>query len=102
MSKVILITGTSSGLGISVATLAAKAGHKVYATMRNLAKREALDTAAKNAGVTLEVLQLDVQDNVSIRTCVDEILNREGRIDTLINNAGAGFVRSTDRRAKNI
>ncbi len=97
MSKVILITGTSSGLGVSIAVQAAKAGHTVYATMRNLAKRDTLDAAASAAGVSLKVLALDVQDDDSVTAAVDEIIQAEGRIDTLINNAGAGFVRTTEQ-----
>ncbi|MBU2981780.1 SDR family oxidoreductase [Lentibacter algarum] len=97
MSKVILVTGTSTGLGISIAVQAAQAGHTVYATMRNLAKRAALDAAAKDAGVSLKVLALDVQDSASVQAAVDTIIKAEGRIDTLVNNAGAGFVRSTEQ-----
>ena len=63
MSKTILITGTSSRLGIN---LAVQAGHTVYATMRNRSKRSAPDTAATRACVDVKVLQLDVQDSVSI------------------------------------
>ncbi|PJI92569.1 short-subunit dehydrogenase [Yoonia maricola] len=100
MSKVILITGCSSGLGISLAVQSARAGHRVYATMRNLAKRDALDTAASDAGVSIDVLQLDVQDTVSVDVCVDAVLNDAGRIDVLINNAGAGFVRSTEQASE--
>ncbi len=97
MSKVILITGTSSGLGISIAVQAAKAGHVVYATMRNLKKRETLDAAAKEAGVSLNVLQPDVQDMSSITAAVDYIIGDTGRIDVLVNNAGAGFVRTIEQ-----
>lgn len=97
MEKVVLITGTSTGLGINIAVQAAKAGHKVYATMRNLAKRAALDEAAKAAGVEVNVLQLDVQDSDSINVAVDQIIANDGRVDTLINNAGSGFVRSTEQ-----
>lgn len=97
MSKVVLITGTSTGLGISIAVQAAQAGHKVYASMRNLSKRDALDAAAKEAGVDLNVLTLDVQDSVSVNAAVKTVLEEEGRIDTLINNAGAGFVRTTEQ-----
>lgn len=97
MSKIILITGTSTGLGVSLAVQAAQAGHKVYATMRNLAKREVLDAALKEAGVSAEVLPLDVQDMDTITTAVDQIIANEGRIDVLINNAGAGYVRSTEQ-----
>jgi len=97
MTKTILITGTSSGLGISIAVQAAQAGHRVYATMRNLKKRNALDAAADAAGVSLEVLALDVQDMATITKTVETIIARDGRIDVLINNAGAGFVRSTEQ-----
>lgn len=97
MTKVILVTGTSSGLGISIAVQAAQAGHTVYATMRNLGKREALDAAAAEAGVTLKVLPLDVQDSASITAMVDQLIADEGRVDTLINNAGAGYVRTTEQ-----
>ncbi len=61
MSKTVLITGTSTGLGIRLAIQAAQAGHSVYATMRNLDKRATLDAAATEAGVDLTVLALDVQ-----------------------------------------
>lgn len=97
MKKVILITGTSTGLGISLAVQAAKAGHRVYATMRNLEKRGDLDDAARAAGVTMDVLQLDVQQTETINKAVADIMDRDGRIDVLINNAGVGFVRSTEQ-----
>ncbi|WP_299550237.1 SDR family oxidoreductase [uncultured Tateyamaria sp.] len=100
MSKVILITGCSSGLGISLAAQAAQAGHTVYATMRNLDKRTALDEAAEAAGVTLNVAQLDVQDSASIAACVEDVLGAQGHVDVLINNAGAGFVRSTEQASE--
>lgn len=97
MSKVILVTGCSSGLGVSIAIQAAQAGHTVYATMRNLSKRETLDAAAATAGVSLNVAQLDVQDSASIKACVDQVIAAEGHVDVLINNAGAGFVRTTEQ-----
>jgi NAD(P)-dependent dehydrogenase (short-subunit alcohol dehydrogenase family) len=95
MSKVILITGSYSGLGANLSIQAAKAGHRVYATMRDLAKRGPLDAAA--AGLPLTVLQLDVQDNASVVAAVADVIAREGRIDVLVNNAGAGFVRSVEQ-----
>ncbi|MEJ8560772.1 SDR family oxidoreductase [Yoonia sp. GPGPB17] len=100
MTKVILTTGCSSGLGVQLAVDAAKAGHNVFATMRNLRKRAALDTAAVEAGVALKVLPLDVQDFDSVAACVDQVLDDAGRIDVLINNAGAGFVRSTEQASE--
>lgn len=100
MSKITLITGTSTGLGISIAVQAAEAGHKVYATMRNVSKRGALDEAATKAGVMLEVLPLDVQKTETINAAVETIIKKEGRIDVLINNAGAGYVRSTEQASE--
>ncbi len=97
MNKVILVTGTSTGLGIAIAVQAARAGHRVYATMRNLAKRGQLDEAAQAAGVSLEVVQLDVQDTASVTQAVDAVVDREGRIDVLINNAGMGYARSLEQ-----
>jgi NAD(P)-dependent dehydrogenase (short-subunit alcohol dehydrogenase family) len=97
MAKIILVTGTSTGLGVSIAVQAAQAGHTVYATMRNTAKRGTLDAAAASAGVSVDVLPLDVQDAASIQNAVDVIIAAEGRIDTLVNNAGAGFVRTVEQ-----
>ena len=97
MPKVILITGTSTGLGVATAVQAAQAGHTVYATMRNTQKRGTLDAAAQVAGVTLNVLQLDVQDTDSVNAAVDTIIAEQGRIDVLINNAGMGYVRSLEQ-----
>lgn len=97
MSKVLLITGTSTGLGLSIAVQAAQAGHSVYATMRNLDKRAALDAAAQDAGVSLNVLRLDVQDAESVTSAVAQVLKEQGRIDTLVNNAGLGFARNIEQ-----
>lgn len=97
MPKVILITGTSTGLGVATAVQAAQAGHTVYATMRNTQKRGTLDAAAQVAGVSLNVLQLDVQDTGSVNAAIDTVIAEQGRIDVLINNAGMGYVRSLEQ-----
>ena len=97
MPKVILITGTSTGLGVATAVQAAQAGHTVYATMRNTQKRGTLDAAAQVAGVSLNVLQLDVQDADSVNAAVDTVIAEQGHIDVLINNAGMGYVRSLEQ-----
>nr|XP_021332549.1 uncharacterized protein LOC553564 isoform X1 [Danio rerio] len=92
--KVVLITGCSSGIGLSLAVRIANDEKKrfmVYATMRNTAKAEALKEAAgQTLGQTLEIKQLDVCDENSIRACVDSL--PMGKIDILISNAGVGMI----------
>jgi NAD(P)-dependent dehydrogenase (short-subunit alcohol dehydrogenase family) len=66
----------------------ARRGDSVYATMRNTAKADRLRTGAEAAGVSVEVLQLDVNDSGSVGAAIEEIIGREGRIDVLVNNAG--------------
>ncbi len=100
MKKVVLITGCSAGLGISIAVQAAQKGHIVYATMRNLDKSAQLEEAAQAANVTLEILALDVASSASVNACIDSVFAAQGRIDVLINNAGSGFVRSTEQASE--
>lgn len=91
-ASVLLITGTSTGIGRVAAIAAARAGHTVVATMRDLAKRGPLDDAAREAGVTLDVHALDVTDPASIEACFAHIRSAHGRLDALLNNAGSGHV----------
>ena len=91
-TPVTLITGTSSGIGLEIAVQAAAAGHTVVATMRDLAKATALRTAADAAGVTLDIKQLDVTDAASIQSALADTVRDHGRLDALVNNAGAGHV----------
>jgi NAD(P)-dependent dehydrogenase (short-subunit alcohol dehydrogenase family) len=83
-----LVTGTSTGIGLATAIRLAREGHTVYASMRDLERAGALRAAAKEAGVELEVIALDVDDDISIRDGIAAIFEREGRVDILINNAG--------------
>lgn len=85
-----LITGTSTGIGEAAALSFARAGYRVYATMRNLAKSEPLKQAAAAEDLPVTVIQLDVTDQDSISQGVKQVLDAEGRIDVLVNNAGLG------------
>jgi NAD(P)-dependent dehydrogenase (short-subunit alcohol dehydrogenase family) len=84
----VLITGTSSGLGLETAIAAARAGFATVATMRNLGRSESLRKAAADAGVTLDIRQLDVTDASSISDCIRGVVSTHGRLDALVNNAG--------------
>ncbi|MEW5858284.1 MAG: SDR family oxidoreductase [Cyanobacteriota bacterium] len=92
MNRIALVTGTSSGVGLSTAVLLAQSGFTVVATMRNLEKRNPLETRAKTENVTLDVRRLDVQDAASIDECVNSVVRDYGQIDVLVNNAGAGYL----------
>ncbi|PNZ70813.1 SDR family oxidoreductase [Staphylococcus croceilyticus] len=95
-SKIALITGASSGLGFETALLLAEKGYKVYATMRNLDKQDALKQTAKDKNLNIVIKALDVTKVNSIENAVSAILKEEETIDLLINNAGAGFARTTE------
>jgi NAD(P)-dependent dehydrogenase (short-subunit alcohol dehydrogenase family) len=81
----VLITGTSSGIGMSTALELARAGHRVIATMRNPAASPELAGTAAREGLPVEVLTLDVTSDESVRSCVAAVA---GPIDVLVNNAG--------------
>ncbi|MFD4583135.1 SDR family NAD(P)-dependent oxidoreductase [Streptomyces sp. NPDC058434] len=90
--KVVLITGTSSGIGLAAAVAAAKAGWRTVATLRDPGRADALRKAAAEAGVELDVRQLDVVDEASVAAAVDGVIADHGRLDAVINNAGAGHL----------
>jgi NAD(P)-dependent dehydrogenase (short-subunit alcohol dehydrogenase family) len=78
--RVVLITGASSGVGQSTARLLSQRGFKVFGTSR--------DPPTGEFVTAVEMLALDVRSDDSVRACVEAVVNRCGRIDVLINNAG--------------
>ncbi len=89
--KVALLSGCSSGFGLLAAIELARAGLRVFATMRDVRKRANLDASANTAGVSVEVIALDVTQQASIDQAVAEVEQRAGAIDVLVNNAGYGI-----------
>lgn len=87
MSKVILITGASSGIGKETAKLFQAKNWKVAATMRSPEKAADLQRIAD-----IETIRLDVTDNDSIRAAINTTIAKFGRIDAVVNNAGYGLV----------
>lgn len=90
--KVVLITGTSSGIGLAAAVSAARAGWTTVATLRDPSRSDALRKAAAEAGVELDIRRLDVTDEASIRSAIEGVLADHGRLDAVVNNAGAGHL----------
>src|SRR3954454_1020388 len=85
---VVLITGCNSGFGLHASLSFARQGHDVFATVRNLDRAEPLRAAAAAEDLELHVLRLDVCDADSVEGAVAEVIEREGRIDVCVNNAG--------------
>jgi NAD(P)-dependent dehydrogenase (short-subunit alcohol dehydrogenase family) len=81
-SKVVLLTGASSGFGRAIGAALSQDGHRVFATSRAL-------TATPVPGTTH--LRLDVTDELSVAACIADVIRSAGRVDVLINNAGLGI-----------
>lgn len=94
--KIAVVTGTSTGLGASISIDLANKGYKVYATMRNLNKRGFLDSKAKKENVELKIAKLDVTNSENVKNLFNEVINTEGKIDLLVNNAGAGLLKPSE------
>jgi NADP-dependent 3-hydroxy acid dehydrogenase YdfG len=87
MTKTILITGAATGFGRDTAETLAAGGHRVFASMRDIAGRNSTTAAAmQSRGVN--VVELDVADDASVEHAVAAVLARGGTIDVLVNNAG--------------
>ncbi|TXE11748.1 SDR family oxidoreductase [Seonamhaeicola algicola] len=97
MKKNILITGTSTGVGFESAILFAKNNYKVYATMRNLDKAVDLKKQIEAHSLDIHLLPLDVTKTETIKAAVNTIIKNDGKIDMLLNNAGAGFAKTTEQ-----
>lgn len=87
MSKIVLITGASTGFGRDTAETLALRGYTVYASMRDANGKNAEHAQALRAK-GIHTPELDVTDALSIQRAVDQLLAAAGRIDVLINNAG--------------
>ena len=87
MSKTVLITGSSTGFGRDTAETLARAGHTVFASMRNpqAQNRDHAQALRRNG---IEIVELDVSSDTSVERAVKEVLVRTHRIDVLVNNAG--------------
>jgi NAD(P)-dependent dehydrogenase (short-subunit alcohol dehydrogenase family) len=93
MRKIILVTGASRGLGRLASNALARAGHAVYASMRHTTGRNAARVAeveefARQNGVDLRAIELDVGSQASVNAAIAAIISEHGRLDVVVHNAG--------------
>ena len=90
VDRVAVITGANSGIGQSVAIHLAEKGYRVYGTVRSISNATKLNALADARGVNVELVEIDVGSDGSVRDGFAKILDSEGRVDVLVNNAGVG------------
>jgi NAD(P)-dependent dehydrogenase (short-subunit alcohol dehydrogenase family) len=87
----VLVTGSSTGLGLETALHLAGQGFRVFASVRSEDSRERVERAAAERGVSLQVLTLDLTDTASIEAAVAEVVRAAGGLYALVNNGGVGL-----------
>ncbi|HYE89878.1 MAG TPA: SDR family oxidoreductase [Terriglobales bacterium] len=87
---VVLVTGSSTGIGLATACHFARLGHEVHAGVRNPATAGELTRAIEADGLPIHVVSLDVDDGASVMRAAGQVLAQSGRVDVLVNNAGIG------------
>jgi len=93
---VILITGSSTGIGQEAAAQLSRSGHTVYASCRNPDSAAELRQRVEAENLSLQIVALDLLDRASVDACLATILDREGRLDVLVSNAGVGGGRALE------
>ena len=86
--KTVLITGTSKGIGLNTALVFGRAGYRVFATMRNPENASLFKQKIKEESLDITISKMDVDSDTSVKQCMDALLDKQGTIDVLVNNAG--------------
>jgi len=87
-NKVAIVTGSSSGIGFETSVLLARNGFHTYAAVRNLDKSQPLIDMSKKDGLSIQVIELDVSSDKSVKDAINKVLSENKRIDVVVNNAG--------------
>jgi len=88
ITRVAVVTGSSSGIGFETSLMLARNGFQTYATMRDPEKGENIKSIATKENLPIYIEQLDVTDNKSVTNAIQAIVSKADRIDVLVNNAG--------------
>jgi NAD(P)-dependent dehydrogenase (short-subunit alcohol dehydrogenase family) len=84
----VIITGANRGIGLEISLAFARAGYKVFATMRNPSNAVSLKQKIKEESLSISIWAMDVNSDESVKQCVESILRENGVVDVLVNNAG--------------
>ena len=88
MEKVAIVTGSSSGIGYETTLALARDGFYTFATVRSAKKAQKLLEVTKKEKLNIEIIELDMDDEKSIKSAFEKIFSKKQRIDVLVNNAG--------------
>jgi len=91
MGKIALVTGCSSGIGLETSLALAREGFYTFATMRDLNKNHKIKQSIEKENLPIEIIEMDVDDDQSVNSTVNNILEKKEKIDILVNNAGYGM-----------
>jgi len=87
-NKVAIVTGSSSGIGFETSVILARNGFHTYAAVRTLDKSQPLMDMSKKDGLSIQVIELDVSNDKSVKDAINKVLSENKRIDVVVNNAG--------------
>jgi NAD(P)-dependent dehydrogenase (short-subunit alcohol dehydrogenase family) len=89
--KVAVITGSSTGIGFETSLMLARNGYFTYATMRNTQKSKEIERITQQENLPIKIVEMDVNNDNSVKTTIKKIIRERNRIDVLVNNAGYGL-----------
>ncbi len=89
--KVAVITGSSTGIGFETSLMLARNGYFTYATMRNTQKSKEIERITQQENLPIRIVEMDVNNDNSVKTTIKRIIRERNRIDVLVNNAGYGL-----------
>ena len=89
--KVAVVTGSSTGIGYETSLALANNGYLTYATVRDIQKSKEIERIAHVKNIPLKIVEMDVDNDNSVKDAIEKITSEYGRIDILVNNAGYGL-----------